>query len=100
MRPRQGIIEIFSTFLQFDADRFRAWVSDPHLRRSMQARLAQSPQMEAAENYWVLYWYKLWQTQPDSLAKAHLTAYLQEVCYWTAHKTSASFASSQYTLSD
>ncbi|OWY65681.1 group 3/4 sigma-70 RNA polymerase sigma factor [cyanobacterium TDX16] len=100
MRPRQGIIEIFSTFLQFDADRFRAWVSDPHLRRSMQARLAQSPQMEAAENYWVLYWYKLWQTQPESLAKAHLTAYLQEVCYWTAHKTSASFTSSQYTLSD
>ena len=100
MRPRQGIIEVFSTFLQFDADRFSAWATDPQLRRSMRASLARLPQMESAENFWVLYWYKLWQTQPTSLAKLHLAAYLQEICYWAAHKTIASFSTAQYTLSD
>ena len=100
MRPRQGIIEVFSTFLQFDADRFSAWATEPRLRRSMQANLARTGQIESREEFWVLYWYKLWQTQPDSLAQSHLTAYLQEVCYWAAHKTNASFSSTQYTLSD
>jgi len=99
MRPRQGITEVFSTFLQFDADRFSAWATDPKLRRSMQTCLARLPQ-EAAENFWVLYWYKLWQSQPESLARVHLAAYLQEVCYWAAHKTIASFPTAQYTLSD
>jgi RNA polymerase sigma factor (sigma-70 family) len=100
MRPRQSIIEVFSTFLQFDADRFSAWATDPQLRRSMQISQARLPQMETAENFWVLYWYKLWQTQSENLAKAHLAAYLQEACYWAAHKTSASFSNAQYTLSD
>lgn len=100
MRPRQGIIEVFSTFLQFDADRFSGWVTEPRLRRSIQASLARQKQMESKDEFWVLYWYKLWQTQPDSLAASHLAAYLQEVCYWAAHKTNASFSSTQYTLSD
>lgn len=100
MRPRQGIIEVFSTFLQFDVDRFSAWATEPQLRRSMQISLKRLPQIETAENFWVLYWYKLWQTQPTGLAKLHLAAYLQEVCYWAAHKTSASFSTAQYTLSD
>lgn len=100
MRPRQGIIQVFSTFLQFEADRFSAWATEPRLRRSMQVNLARLPQMESKEEFWVLYWYKLWQKEPDSSAVSHLTAYLQEVCYWAAHKTNASFSSSQYTLSD
>lgn len=100
MRPRQGIIEVFSTFLQFDADRFSSWVTEPRLRRSIQASLARQRQTSSKEEFWVLYWYKLWQTQPESLAATHLTAYLQEVCYWAAHKTNASFSSGQYTLSD
>ena len=100
MRPRQGITEVFSTFLQFDADRFSTWVAEPRLRRSMQANLARQQQMDSREEFWVLYWYKLWQTQPDSVAALHLAAYLQEVCYWAAHKTNAGFSSTQYTLSD
>jgi RNA polymerase sigma factor (sigma-70 family) len=100
MRPRQGIIEVFSTFLQFDADRFSAWATEPRLRRSMQVNSARTGQIESREEFWVLYWYKLWQTQPDSLAQSHLAAYLQEVCYWAAHKTNVSFSSTQYTLSD
>lgn len=97
MRPRQAIIESFSTFVQFDTDRFSGWVSDPKLRRSMQTCLAQLPQPDN-ENFWALYWYQVWQTQKN-LAGAHLSAYLQEACYWAAQRTVTSL-SLQYTLSD
>ncbi|MBW4573721.1 MAG: sigma-70 family RNA polymerase sigma factor [Aphanothece sp. CMT-3BRIN-NPC111] len=100
MRSRQEIVEIFSSFLQFEADRFRDWATVPRLRRSMQSCLTQSARPEASENFWALYWYKVWQTQPGSLAEGHLSAYLQEACYWAAQKTIASFSSSQHTLSD
>jgi RNA polymerase sigma factor (sigma-70 family) len=85
MRTRQGLLEIFSTFLQFKADDFSNWVADPTLRRSMQTRLNQFSQ-EASEVFWAAYWYRVWQTQASQLAAAHITAYLQEVCYWTARK--------------
>lgn len=100
MQPRQSIIEIFSTFVQFDADRFSKWAAESRLRRSIQGCLQQIPQ-ESSEYFWALYWYKFWQvpeTQP--LAKQHLMAYLQEPCYWIAQKTAASFVSTQYKLSD
>lgn len=100
MRPRQSIVESFSTFLQFEADRFSNWVTDPKLRRSMQTCLARFPQPETTENFWALYWYKVWQTQSAVLADTHLSAYLQETCYWAAQKTMVSLASPQYTLSD
>lgn len=100
MRPRQDIIEIFSTFLQFDADCFKGWATDPKLRRSMRSCLSQSPQPETSENLWAIYWHKVWQTQSSPLAQGHLSAYLQEVCYWAAKKTTTSFASTQYPLSD
>lgn len=99
MRPRQDTIEIFSTFLQLDAERFRGWATDPKLRRSMQSCLARLSQ-PGSENFWVLYWYKVWQTQPAGLAGTHLSAYLQEACYWAAQKTMPSLANAQYTLSD
>ena len=100
MRPRQGITEVFSTFLQFNADRFSGWATEPKLRRSMLSSLARQPQPETSEEFWVLYWYKLWLLQPASIAETHLSAYLQEVCYWSAQKTIVKFASAQYTLSD
>lgn len=85
MRTRQGLLELFSTFLQFQADDFSGWITDPKLRRSMQACLQHFPE-EASETFWALYWHRLWQTHASSLAAGHLTAYLQEVCYWTARK--------------
>jgi len=100
MRPRQGITEVFSTFLQFDADRVDGWATDAKLRRSMLNCLARLPQPENSEDFWIVYWYKLWQTQPTSLPEAHFSAYLQEVCYWAAQKTSTNFSTGQYTLSD
>jgi RNA polymerase sigma factor (sigma-70 family) len=111
MRSRQSLIEMFSTFLQFDAERWAGWASDPKLRRSMQHCLEQlqRSEREEKENFWALYWHKLWKAQAapvagdarsTTLARSHLTAYLQESCYWTAKKTSATLASTQYALSD
>lgn len=99
MRPRQGLVEIFATFLQFEADRFSGWLIDGRLKRSMQLCLKQPTQRES-EQFWALYWHKVWQTLPEppqqrSLAAGHLTAYLQETCYWVAHKIAANFASQQ-----
>ncbi|MFB2837305.1 hypothetical protein [Floridanema evergladense] len=100
MRPRQNIIDLFSTFIQFNADRFSGWVTEPKLYRSMENRSFQIQQSEGSENFWVLYWYKLLQLESNKLSVLHLTAYLQEPCYWVAEKTSKSFGSNQYTLSD
>lgn len=84
MRSRQDIIEIFSTFVQFEGDVFRRWVSDRKLRRSMLNCLEKSPQ--ETEAFWAIYWHRVWQVQASQLAAAHITAYLQEVCYWVARK--------------
>ena len=100
MRPRQGLIKQFSTFLQFDADHFQTWVIDPKLRRSMQSCVEQSSQTETSETFWVFHWYRLWQADPSSLARDHLAAYVQEVCFWNAQKTTGSFTMTQYDLAD
>jgi RNA polymerase sigma factor (sigma-70 family) len=100
MHSRKDIIEIFSTFVQFAGDRFDHWAVESKLRRSMQSCLNRTPQ-ETSESFWALYWYKFWQvTETQPLAKEHLTAYLQESCYWVSQKTVTSFASTQYQLSD
>lgn len=100
MRPRQSIIDIFATFLQFEADRFRGWIIDPKLRRSMQNCMEQLPEAQASENFWALYWHKRWKTQPTSLVEAHLSAYLQETCYWSIQQIIPRSAHPPGTLSD
>jgi RNA polymerase sigma factor (sigma-70 family) len=99
MHPRQSIIEIFSTFVQFEGDRFHNWATDARLRRSMLLRTQNNPQEQ--DNFWVLYWYN-YMLIPEigMFAKQHLNAYLQEACYWASQKTSAGFSSTQYKLSD
>ena len=99
MRPRQDTVEIFSTFIQFENDRFSNWASDPRLRRHMRQCLSKFPQ-EVAENFWAIYWYKQWCKQPQGLAREHLIAYLQEVCFWSSSKTMTGFTSNQYTVPD
>ena len=99
MLPRQDIVTIFSTFIQFDYDRFSSWATDSRLRRSMRQSLAKVSQ-ENSENFWALYWHKIWLAQPQGLAKGHLAAYLQEVCFWSAQKTITGFSSTQYTVPD
>ena len=99
MNPRNNLIEIFSTFLQFEKDRFAGWTTDAKLRRSMIACQKQIPQ-ETSDNFWALYWYKIWSSQSPRIAKEHLFAYLQESCYWSSAKAANTFASIQYSLSD
>jgi RNA polymerase sigma factor (sigma-70 family) len=98
MRARQQITELFSTFLQFDADHFDRWVTDARLRRRMQQCL-QTAEAPASERFWVIYWHKRWQEQHQP-ADLHLAAYLQEACYWAAQQTVRKFADLQYRLSD
>jgi RNA polymerase sigma factor (sigma-70 family) len=104
MRPRQNLIELFSSFIEFDFDRFQGWSPDPRLRRSMERCLTQSSVMDSSDGYWALYWHKVWQTETHSavapLARGHLTAYVQEPCYWVAQKTAGNFSTLQYTLAD
>lgn len=115
MRPRQSLIELFSTFLEFDFDRFQGWSADLRLRRNMERCLTQSVDQatdqatlaESIDGYWALYWHKVWLTNaPQSgsvkghLARGHLTAYVQEPCYWVAQKTANSFNNIQYSLAD
>lgn len=100
MLPRQGIVEIFSTFIQFNFDRFQNWATDTKLRRNIKNCLTQSCDRENSENFWVIYWHKMWQAQPQGLGKGHLSAYLQEVCYWSTQKTLSGFTTSQYNAAD
>ncbi|CEJ44299.1 sigma-70 family RNA polymerase sigma factor [Umezakia ovalisporum] len=100
MQSRQSIIEIFSTFVQFDGDRFGYWATERKLRRSIQSCLQQTLK-DTTENFWVLYWYKFFQvSETKFLAQQHLTAYLQEPCYWISQRTAANLVSNQYKLSD
>ena len=103
MKPRQRIVELFSTFVQLADDLFERWVTDFLLQRSIQQALNQIPevnQAQSSEHFWVLYWYRFWQTNPESLAIGHLSAYLQEACYWVAQRVALQLTSTQYKLSD
>ncbi|PZV07711.1 MAG: RNA polymerase subunit sigma-70 [Leptolyngbya sp.] len=108
MHPRQEIVELFSTFLQFETDYFSHWVIDLRLRRSMRRRLEDYDKRESAfisaslslEQFWALYWYQCWQTQANTLAEGHLSAYLQEPCYWAAQRIARQFTNVQFGVSD
>lgn len=113
MTPRHDIIEVFSTFVQFASDRFAGWAVDPKLRRNMQYQMTQTPakhsELDAVSNpvsdpvsdtVWALYWHRVWQTQPQNLALGHLSAYLQEPCYWIAQKMAMSLTGVPYRVSD
>ncbi len=103
MRPRQSLTELFAAFLEFDHDRCQNWAMDPRLRRNMERCLAQTA--DQPDTFWALHWHKVWQADTSNelrtrLAREHLTAYVQEPCYWVAHKTASSFSSHQYSLAD
>jgi RNA polymerase sigma factor (sigma-70 family) len=83
--PRQSILEMFSTFIQLDADRFSSWVTDPRLRRSMQKCLDAAGD-EGSENFWAIYWHRSWSNGEKPLAKMHLWSYIQESAYWSAQE--------------
>lgn len=100
MRPRQSLLDIFSTFIELEADCFSGWFVDGRLRRSFEQHQAQVAGIQPSESAWALYWYQRWQQEPNGIAFGHLSAYLQEVCYWSAHRTIRRVGYSSYGLSD
>lgn len=87
MRPRHNITEIFSTFLKFETDRFNSWITDAKLFRSMRACLNNYSEAQLSEDFWVIYWHKQAQkSEKSELALGHMSAYLQEPCYWAVQK--------------
>ena len=99
MHPRDRLIDLFSTFALLEDDRFRRWIDNPRLRRSMQRQLTNNPaESPTEERGWAVYWHLAYPKHP--LAQSHLTAYLQEVCFWTAQEMTRRLQSPQYTLAD
>lgn len=97
MHPRTQLLDLFSTFAILEGEYFRKWVIDARLQRSMQRCLEDSS--EASDKIWSLYWFQQWQSQ-NRCAESHLSAYLQESCYWVAQQISQRFKATQYTLAD
>jgi RNA polymerase sigma factor (sigma-70 family) len=110
MQPRQSVPDLFSAFLQWAADGAGGWTIDPRLHRSIRACLSQVPEAKGSESYWAIYWHKVWLeernldspslSQTAKLSEGHLSAYLQEACYWSAYKTSARLSHSQFGVAD
>ncbi len=98
MRPRDRLIDQFSTFALLKEDSFWRWIAEPRLERSMQQQLTNTSQPTTDDRVWALCWYR--QLTKHSLAQSHLTAYLQEVCYWIAIEMTRRLKSSQYTPAD
>ncbi len=106
MSPRQEIIKLFSTFLQFEDHGFSQWASDVRLRRNMQKSLdayLNQPSIASAqgvEQFWTLYWHRCWTNQSSHFAAGHLSAYLQEPTYWAAQQLVRQFSNIQFGVSD
>ncbi len=96
MQPRTRIIDLFATFARLEDDRFERWLDDPRLQRSMQQQLTQLSGID--ERGWAIYWHQAYPEHP--LAQSHLTAYLQEPCFWIAREMTRRLQSPQYTLAD
>jgi hypothetical protein len=96
MRPRQELTEIFSTFIQFEADRFSRWVRDARLHRNAQNYINQLATASISEDVLALCWHQTWQDPINPLPKLHLSAYLQEPCYWAAQQTQRKYTNPQY----
>jgi RNA polymerase sigma factor (sigma-70 family) len=102
MRHRQDIDTIFTTFLSFEDHQATRWHDDPRLKRNLQRVLDQSQfQTTPSATDLSLYWYHQHQS---TLPRLHLFAYVQEACYWAAHRLcqrlSHAPSSSLYSLSD
>lgn len=83
-QPRQSIVEMFSSFLQFRESK-NVWIPQAKLRRSMEEQLNNHTSPPTTGNFWALYWYKIWDKQPQTIAREHLYAYLQETAYKAAY---------------
>jgi RNA polymerase sigma factor (sigma-70 family) len=65
----------------------------------MQNCLTQVPEGNGSEHFWAIYWHKQWQTESNT-ALGHLSAYLQETCYWSTYRVATQLEGSQYGFAD
>ncbi|NJM44989.1 MAG: sigma-70 family RNA polymerase sigma factor [Alkalinema sp. RU_4_3] len=104
MQSRHSLLDLFSTFLNLSDDRAQGWLTDGRLHRHMQQHLDQNA--SAAEDFWVVYWHRYWQqVGPEDrvrsrISEGHLSAYLQETCYWSVQRAMPKTGSGQVQLSD
>jgi RNA polymerase sigma factor (sigma-70 family) len=104
MRQRKDLIEIFSSFLQFEADRPQGWISDPRLSRNMNRSTQTEPR--GSEEFWASYWFQQYiqnhaANHPNIRhSLGHLSAYLQETCFWAVSRVMPRLGSVQMKLSD
>jgi RNA polymerase sigma factor (sigma-70 family) len=104
MRQRKDLIEIFSTFLQFESDRPTLWAIDPRLHRQMTRSVETEPR--GSENFWAVYWLRQYAQHGDMQNPIHrqpidhLAAYLQETCFWAVNRVLPRMGAIQAKLSD
>jgi RNA polymerase sigma factor (sigma-70 family) len=104
MQSRHSLLDLFSTFLNLSGDRVQGWLTDGRLHRHMQTHLDQNA--STAEAFWVVYWHRYWQqVGPEDgvrsrLSEGHLSAYLQETCYWSVQRAMPKTGIAQVQLSD
>ncbi len=114
MQPRRTVTAMFSTFVGFEGDCFQRWLTEPALRRNLRRHYREDLDLDdlnaiaqadrATQDFWVLYWHRLWgggtEGSAQQLAQGHLTAYLQETCYWAAQRTARPLRGVQYGVAD
>ncbi len=66
----------------------------------MEVHMARLGETESGETFWSLYWHAHWRQKGVSIARRHLSAYLQEACYWAAQKAVRVLKHTQYRVSD
>ena len=87
MHARHSITDLFSTFLQFESNVATRWSVDAKLQRNIKQQLQKRPETDT--DFWEKYWHECAQAEAEetrSLAVGHLSAYLQEACYWSVQK--------------
>ncbi|MBE9008894.1 sigma-70 family RNA polymerase sigma factor [Pseudanabaenaceae cyanobacterium LEGE 13415] len=100
MYVRQSLVDRFSTFLRLEDDIAKGWMMDAKLHRSIQRSINHHPEAGESEPFWSMFWHQSWQRAQTAIALGHLSAYLQEVCYWSARTVKSHAGTVQYTLAD
>jgi RNA polymerase sigma factor (sigma-70 family) len=88
LQGRDRLVEVFSSFIKICDDRERldnVCLIFPPLKKNMESQIEKYP--DGNEDYWALFWLKqALKNSKMSLAWGHLSAYLEEVCYWITVK--------------
>ncbi|MEA5449223.1 sigma-70 family RNA polymerase sigma factor [Leptolyngbya sp. CCNP1308] len=104
MQPRHTVLEMFSTLIGFEHDRFQQWLIEPALRRNLQRHDSSAMGVDPSPDFWVLYWHRIWRDNEPALAQSlalgHLIAFLQETGYWVAQRTARQLKGVQYGVAD